>query len=263
MQPRQFPCTMGAGETAQDSTLVGIAQRRFQQEVLLGKRKQRSADLPESTDLRIIGGNFRGRKLRYHGDPGTRPMKHRVREAIFNLMSTECKGLHAIDLFAGTGALGLEALSRGAQSATFIEKHVPTARVIQENISSLEVDDRATLLTTSAFLWSKRDLPNLDCGLQNAESKETEKSAIPNPQSPIPWLVFCSPPFDFYVERSSDMLELIGAVLDRAPEGSIMMVEADERFDFELLPGDVAAERHDEGWDVRTYRPAVVGVWRK
>jgi 16S rRNA (guanine966-N2)-methyltransferase len=239
---------MGAGETAQDNTLVGIAQRRFLQEVLLGKRKARKADVPESTDLRIIGGHFRGRKLRYHGDPGTRPMKHRVREAIFNLISTECKGLHAIDLFAGTGALGLEALSRGAQSVTFIEKHVPTARVIKENISALDVDDRSTLLTTSAFLWSKRDLP---------------QSEIPNLKSEIPWLVFCSPPFAFYVDRSGDMLELIGAVLDRAPEGSIMIVEADERFDFELLPGNVAAERHDEGWDVRTYSPAVVGVWRK
>jgi 16S rRNA (guanine966-N2)-methyltransferase len=48
-------------------------------------------------------------------------MKHRTREAIFNLVSTECTGVHAIDLFAGTGALGLEALSRGAASATFIE----------------------------------------------------------------------------------------------------------------------------------------------
>ena len=47
------------------------------------------------------------------------------------------------------------------------------------------------------------------------------------------------------------------------PAGSIMIVEADERFDFELLPGKVAVERHDEGWDVRTYSPAVVGVWRK
>ncbi len=228
--------------------MVGIAQRRFQREVPLGKRKARTAETPEPTELRIIGGKFRGSKLRYHGDPGTRPMKHRVREAIFNLISTECNGLHAIDLFAGTGALGLESLSRGALSVTFIEKHVPTARVIQENISALGVDDRATLLTTSAFLWSKRDLP---------------KSEIPNPKSQIPWLVFCSPPYSFYVDRSRDMLELIGAVLDRAPEGSILIVEADERFDFELLPGNVAVERHAEGWDVRTYPPAVVGVWRK
>lgn len=190
-------------------------------------------------------------------------MKHRVREAIFNLIGMECKGLHAIDLFAGTGALGLEALSRGAQSVTFIEKHVPTARVIQENIGSLEVNDRATLLTTSAFLWSKRDLPKVESGRGQGESSTKDASAFRLPPSTVPWVVFCSPPYVFYVERSRDMLELIGTVLDHAPKGSIMVIEADERFDFELLPGNVAVERHDEGWDVRTYPPAVVGVWRK
>ena len=243
--------------------MAGIAGRRFQQEVFLGKRKARTAEIPESTDMRIIGGSFRGRKLRYHGDPGTRPMKHRVREAIFNLISTECKGLHAIDLFAGTGALGLEALSRGAHSVTFIEKHVPTARVIQENICSLGVNDQATLLTTSAFLWSRRDLPKWEVGSGKGEELTIDHSPFPLPPSALPWLVFCSPPYAFYVERSRDMLELIGAVLDHAPAESIMVVEADERFDFELLPGNVAIERHDEGWDVRTYPPAVVGVWRK
>ena len=83
------------------------------------------SDPGRDTELRIIGGHFRGRKLRYHGDPVVRPMKHRVREAIFNLISTEAAGRHVIDLFAGTGALGIEALSRGATSATFIERHVP------------------------------------------------------------------------------------------------------------------------------------------
>ena len=97
------------------------------------------------TDVRIIGGEFRGRRLRYHGDPVVRPMKHRTREAIFNLVTTDAEGRHVIDLFAGTGALGLEALSRGAASATFIEKHVPSARVIEENIRTLGVADRATL----------------------------------------------------------------------------------------------------------------------
>src|SRR5882672_8353144 len=81
------------------------------------------------TELRIIGGTFRGRKLHYHGDPIVRPMKPRVREAMFNLISTESEGRHAFDLFAGTGARGLEARSRGAQPATFIERHVPTSQV--------------------------------------------------------------------------------------------------------------------------------------
>ena len=67
--------------------------------------------------LRIIGGQFRGRRLTYHGDPLTRPMKDRVREAVFNLLWPGAEGAVAIDLFAGTGALGLEALSRGAVAA--------------------------------------------------------------------------------------------------------------------------------------------------
>ena len=212
----------------------------------MGRPKRRAEPLAETTELRIIGGRFRGRKLRYEpfrtGDePGlvTRPMKHRVRESIFNLVSTEPEGRHAIDLFAGTGALGLEALSRGAAHATFIEKHVPTARVIEENIKSLGVEGATTLLVTSAFLWGKRD------------------AATAGVQAPaLPWLVFCSPPYAFYVDRGDEMLELIGGVMDASPSGSILVLETDERFDLSLLPGDSA-------WDVRTYPPAVVGVWRK
>src|SRR6186997_1276149 len=68
-----------------------------------------AAPPPAGTELRIIGGDLRGRKLEYHGDPRTRPMKDRVREAVFNLVEPD--GTYAIDLFGGTGALGLEALS--------------------------------------------------------------------------------------------------------------------------------------------------------
>ena len=59
------------------------------------------------------------------------------------------------------------------------------------------------------------------------------------------------------------MLALVAVVLEFAPEGSIVVVEADERFDFDSLPGMVAEQRRDDGWDVRSYPPAVVGVWRK
>ena len=79
---------------------------------------QRASD-PGSGTVRIIGGLHGGRILRCSGDPRTRPMKDRVREAVFNLIGTEVKGTHVVDLFAGTGALGLEASCRGALSATF------------------------------------------------------------------------------------------------------------------------------------------------
>lgn len=233
----------------------------------MAKPKRRKTEpLAESTELRIVGGTFRGRKLRYdplrEGDePVTRPMKHRVREAIFNLVGAGAEGRHAIDLFAGTGALGLEALSRGASHATFIERHVPTARVVEENIRTLAVEDRTTLLVTSAFLWGKRDLPNGEWGIGNGggvtpPDVETPDSPFPIQHSPLPWLVFCSPPFSFFVDRREEMLELLSAIMTAAPADSLVVVESDERFDFQQLP-------QSEAWDVRTYAPAVVGVWRK
>jgi 16S rRNA (guanine966-N2)-methyltransferase len=216
-------------------------------------RKRRSpaspTDSPQAADreaeVRIIGGTFRGRRLNYHGDPVVRPMKHRTREAIFNLISTGCAGRHAIDLFAGTGALGLEALSRGATGATFIEKHVPSARIVQENIRTLGVEDRATLLITSAFLWAKRDLV-------------ADSSGLPRDR---PWLVFCSPPYAFFHERQVDMLDLIGRIQSHAPAGSILVVEANETFDFASVRG-LDHGGVDTAWDIRTYAPAVVGLWR-
>lgn len=204
-------------------------------------RDSQSGDGARDTEIRVIGGTFGGRKLRYHGDPIVRPMKHRVREAIFNLISTESTGRHVIDLFAGTGALGLEALSRGAMSATFIEKHVPSAHNVQQNIAQLEVDDRVTLRITSAFLWSKRDLDSTSDG----------------PPRDLPWLVFCSPPYSFFVEREAEMLQLIHCLADAAPAGSTLVIESDERFEFDVLTAGAEPQ-----WDVREYPPARVGIWR-
>ncbi len=140
-------------------------------------------------------------------------------------------------------ALGLEALSRGAASATFIEKHVPSARVVEENIRTLDVEDRSTLLITSAFLWAKRDLPVPDSA----------------PPADRPWLVFCSPPYIFYSEKQQEMLELVGRIQQHAPPASILIIEADEQFDLALLRD---APDNNEQWDVRNYLPAVIGIWR-
>jgi 16S rRNA (guanine(966)-N(2))-methyltransferase RsmD len=199
------------------------------------------AEAGQPMELRIIGGHFRGRRLRYHGDPIVRPMKHRVREAIFNLISTESVGHHAIDLFAGTGALGLEALSRGASSATFIERHVPSARIVEANIGELAVADRTAVKITSAFLWSKRDLT----------------SATDAPPGDLPWLVFCSPPYAFFVDRAEEMLDLLQRIAELAPPESTLVVESDQQFDFSGLIGNNSAS-----WDVREYPPARVGIWR-
>lgn len=184
----------------------------------------------ESVGLRIIGGKHRGRPLAYSGDLRTRPMKDRLREAIFNLLGPGVEGAHAIDLFAGTGALGLEAISRGAARATLIERHLPTSRLIEQNAAALGVEEQVEVLFGDAFTWGRR-----------------------NPVPQTRWVVFCSPPYDFYVERQEEMVALVKRLFGAAPFGSKFIVEADDRFDFSRLPS--ASE-----WDVRFYPPAMVGI---
>jgi 16S rRNA (guanine966-N2)-methyltransferase len=185
--------------------------------------------------LRIVGGSLRGRKLAYSGELRTRPMKDRVREAVFNLLGAQVIGSHAIDLFAGTGALGLEAISRGAARATLIERHWPTARLIEQNAVALGIADRVAAVFGDAFGWSAAYQPTDDS---------------------TPLTVFCSPPYDFYVEQPQVMLDLIARWVKLAPRDSQIVVEADERFDF----GSLA---ESEKWDVRSYPPAIVGIFEQ
>lgn len=195
------------------------------------KRPRPAASPPVATELRIIGGDLRGRKLEYHGDSRTRPMKDRVREAVFNLI--EPKGKYAIDLFGGTGALGLEAISRGAVGALFIERHFPTARLIEQNAGQLGIDDQCRVFPGSAFVWARR----------------------PDAPTDAPWLVFCSPPYDFYLSRAAEMIDLLERLLAAAPAGSTFVVESDNRFDPASLP-------QPHAWDTRVYPPAYISVLR-
>jgi 16S rRNA (guanine966-N2)-methyltransferase len=88
-----------------------------------------------SGKLRIVGGKYRGRQIAYSGDPVTRPMKDFTREALFNLVGGWVSGKACFDLFAGTGAVGIEALSRGAERAIMVERHFPTVKAIKENVA--------------------------------------------------------------------------------------------------------------------------------
>ena len=193
----------------------------------------------EAVGLRVIGGRFRGSKLQYAGDNRVRPMKDRTREAVFNLISTASKGKHVIDLFAGTGALAIEALSRGAVSATLIEKHLATMRNLRMNIESLALADFCRLIQADAFYMARHP----------AELQ------VP---THLPWQVFCSPPYDFYVEKQTEMLEMLQLLYENAPEESVFVIESDNRFDFGLLQ---LAEEND--LRRRSYPPAEIGVYQK
>jgi len=219
--------------------------------------------------VRIIAGRFRGHKLHYSGDPRTRPMKDRVRQALFNRLGPDVEGKLAIDLFAGTGALGLEALSRGAHRVILIEQHRSTVGDLQRSVETLGVSAEVTIVHGDAFLWhlNPRD-PGKKARLPAPPSPlPALRPALPAPCSPLPalrphdlgeepWLVFCSPPYDFYVERAEAMLELLDRLIRTSPQGSVFAVEADRRFDFRRLADP-------DVWDLRTYPPAVVGIFRK
>ncbi|MBQ3350455.1 MAG: RsmD family RNA methyltransferase [Thermoguttaceae bacterium] len=191
----------------------------------------------DSVGLRIIGGTFRGRKLEYAGDMRVRPMKDRVRESVFNLIGTDVKGKFVLDLFGGTGAVCLEAISRGAVGGQIVEMHFPTAKTIKKNIETLGLTDVVNLHTGNVFIWNKK------------------RDALPQD---APWAVFICPPYEFFISRWDDLAELFCSLQKQAPKGSLFVVESDQRFDWEIIK----TLTPDSNWDIRAYPPAVVGVYR-
>ena len=96
--------------------------------------------------MRIVGGEARGRTLKAVPGDATRPTADRVRQSLFDLLGQRCDGLDVLDLYAGTGALALEALSRGAVRAVLVESGREACKVIGENVAALRFGDRARLV---------------------------------------------------------------------------------------------------------------------
>ena len=196
-------------------------------------RPRRPAE-PESAASapRIIGGDLRGRRLEFAPHARTRPMKDRVRETLFDLLGPAVRGALAIDLFAGSGALGFEAVSRGASRAVLVERHFPTAEALRRTARALGVADRVDVRAGDAFAWAKRP---------------------PDVPADRPWLVFVSPPWALFRERGPDLVCLVDALLRGAPAGTAVVVESDASLDPAALP--------DPGcWRSRAIPPAVLHV---
>jgi 16S rRNA (guanine966-N2)-methyltransferase len=102
--------------------------------------------------LRIIGGEWRGRRIRFPVQGGVRPTPDRVRETLFNWLMFRVPGSRCLDLFAGSGALGLETLSRGAAHATFVERERRNVANLRE-ITTLLAPARSTVIEADALAW--------------------------------------------------------------------------------------------------------------
>jgi len=100
--------------------------------------------------VRIIGGGWRGRRVSFPDLPGLRPTPDRVRETLFNWLQQRVAGSRCLDLFAGSGALGLEALSRGASHVVFVEQAVAAARSLKDQLIRLGGDRRAQVFEMGA-----------------------------------------------------------------------------------------------------------------
>jgi 16S rRNA (guanine966-N2)-methyltransferase len=137
--------------------------------------------------MRVIAGEFRSRRLKSLPGAATRPTPDRLRETLFDILGPRIEGANFADAYAGTGAVGIEALSRGAAHAWFLERNRAALEVIRENLDSLGLRARATVLTGPVLLTL--------------------------PRSPAD-IVFLDPPYDLEREYQAAM-EALGAAAPR------------------------------------------------
>jgi len=181
------------------------------------------------TKLRIIGGQMRGRGVVYMGDRSTRPMKDSLRETLFNILGKAIKQTIAIDLFAGTGVLAIESLSRGSIKAVAIEKLGNAAKTIRSSADAIGVGDELSVLTGDSFRLAPATM---------REIVEEDKS-VP----PMPWIVYFCPPYAMWTDMTEAMFALLETTASLAPVGSQLVAETDKYFDVTTLPL--------ETWDIR------------
>src|SRR5262250_3945414 len=107
--------------------------------------------------MRVIAGKYRGRKLKSPPSTQTRPTSDRLRETLFNVLAPRIEGAAFLDLCAGTGAVGIEALSRGAEHVTFVDQSRQMCALIETNLEALKIgSDEYGLITADAFEFLRR-----------------------------------------------------------------------------------------------------------
>jgi 16S rRNA (guanine966-N2)-methyltransferase len=131
--------------------------------------------------MRVIAGEFRSRRLKSLPGLNTRPTPDRMRETLFNVLASQITDCIFMDIYAGTGAVGIEALSRGARRAIFIEKNRAAVDVIRENLAALGLRNRAEVFTSKAATVLERaraDIAFLDPPYEMSKEYEISMAAL-------------------------------------------------------------------------------------
>lgn len=157
--------------------------------------------------MRVITGKARGTVLKTPDGNATRPTADRVKEAVFSMLQFEIQGAAVLDLFGGTGQLGIEALSRGAGSAVFVDASEAACRLIAENLKRTKLQDQGTVVRSDYLVYLKRCSEKFD-------------------------IVFLDPPYaEKYLENSLNMITEIdilqtgGIIVTERPFGKELTVE--------------------------------------
>jgi 16S rRNA (guanine(966)-N(2))-methyltransferase RsmD len=183
--------------------------------------------------LRIVAGSLRGRKLTCTVNERLRPAPQMVREALFSILGDAVPARPFYDLFAGTGAVGLEALSRGARPVVFVERDFRVAAEIERHLQLFQVTDRASVVRADVYPWVERW-----------------------PASAEPVNVFLGLPYPDLERRLDALMLLIGEVQQRTAPGSVLVLQAEQTTGLNRLPGG------DE-WEVRRYGRNQLWIWVK
>ena len=154
--------------------------------------------------MRVVTGEAKGRKLKtLKTMTGTRPIMDRVKTALFDILSSEIVGTRFLDLFAGTGSVGIEALSRGAAHATFIEMDAKILKLVRENLQITKLADRADTVQADAFKF-----------LENQASLTAQKRSYD--------IIYVAPPQ--YHEMAARALTLLD-VSSLVPENGLVIIQ--------------------------------------
>jgi 16S rRNA (guanine966-N2)-methyltransferase len=191
--------------------------------------------------MRIIAGSYRSRSLAAPAGLATRPTSDRLRETLFNVLSPRIKGSNFLDLYAGSGAVGMEALSRGAAHVEFVERAEPALRVLRGNLARLGI--------TAGFRIHS-------AGVGAVLRKMKQGAAID--------LVFLDPPYDAAQEYAATLGLLGGTAAGLLAEEAVVIAEHRKKEQLEDAYGALARTRLLEQGDAALsfYSPGLEGQWR-
>jgi 16S rRNA (guanine966-N2)-methyltransferase len=185
------------------------------------------------TEVRIVAGALKGRKLSVNVNPELRPTPQMVREALFSILGNAVPDRPFVDVFAGTGVVGLEALSRGASAATFVERDYRLAQEIDAYLRKFNLTRQARIYRTDAYHWV---------------------AAWRAPAEPVN--VFLSPPFPDLTGRAAELLQALRTLQDKVADESVILLQSERGTPLEAAPALA-------DWEQRRYGRNTLLLWQK